>query len=173
MHNLNAHCSNQDQSYQITFGLNSKDEYIHIDFNVFSKVGWYTSQKYDLNGFDNWGLWDFDVVEAFMSFNGKEYIELQVSPLNQKFALKIIRPREEYNRPDNLYFESDINIEHNKWISCLRIKKSLIPGFESDHKLVGNFHAILGENREHYSFNVNSEEKPDFHRRDLFVELPC
>lgn len=173
MHTLNAHCSNKELNYQVSFELSTTDDFIDIQFQVLSKKEPYISNEFKDNSFDNWGLWDFDVVEVFLTYNKKEYIELQVSPLNQNFALKIIEPREIYNRPDDLEFKSDVVSNCYNWNTKLRINKSLIPGHETDHKIFGNLHAILGQDREHYSYNVNTESKPDFHRIDLFKELIC
>lgn len=58
--------------------------------------------------YKNWGLWEYDVFEAFLSFadNSLPYLELQVSPLNQKFALLIEEPRKTSAYPESCPFET-------------------------------------------------------------------
>src|SRR5690606_33752357 len=59
---------------------------------------WNHSPLFSKNYYKNWRLWDYDVFEIFLQFRKEKeqesapYIELQVSPLNQKFALITYRP---------------------------------------------------------------------------------
>ncbi|MEX0799545.1 MAG: hypothetical protein WD025_08870 [Bacteriovoracaceae bacterium] len=127
-------------------------------------------------GHKNWGLWEYDVFELFLTRANREapYLELQVSPINQKFALLIKRPREEWIYPESIPFSSVSKVEGGVWKCHLNVPVENIPG--NSQEIYGNIHLIIGpesngKKRSHYSLNPNSEHKPDFHRPDLFVKL--
>lgn len=130
-----------------------------------------TGEKYT-DEYKNWGLWERDVFEVFLTRQSEgdlPYLELQVSPLNQKFALIIDKPRKDWRYPQVCPFESVTEISGGVWKSAFRIPINNIPG---ESKLIrGNLHGIIGEGRNHFSLNENKEAAPDFHRPDLFVEL--
>lgn len=131
----------------------------------------FVSEQYDQE-FKNWGLWEHDVFEAFLTRSMEQklpYLEAQVSPLNQKLALVIEEPRKSWHYPEHCPFTSETILKDGVWKSVMKISLSLIPGEGS--KIFGNLHAILGANRQHFSLNVNVEEAPDFHRPELFQKL--
>jgi hypothetical protein len=118
---------------------------------------------------ENWGLWDFDVVEVFLKReDSQSYLEVQTSPLNQPFALIIEKPRVSFHKPQTLSLQIKNKIENSTWSAQLIIKKEDIPG--QGNRLFGNCFACLGtkEKREYFALNINQEDKPDYHRPELF-----
>lgn len=115
----------------------------------------------------NWGLWEEDVVEVFLQKKGsRSYLELQLSPKSDVFALIVEKPREKF------YFPQKLNIKTNvsKGEFSLEVPIKDIPG-EGD-MIMGNCFACLGQKQQsYYALNINTEKAPDFHRPDLFVEL--
>jgi hypothetical protein len=125
----------------------------------------------------NWGLWNTDVVEAFLQLRENEndlkapYLEIQVSPLNQPFALVIAEPRKTFFLPEKLNFTSESVVEGRNWKAQLTIE---LPHEIKGELLYGGFFSCLGLNegkREFYALNPNPEANPDFHRPQLFVNL--
>lgn len=175
MHILNAHGSNIHPTYECQFRCEIVDQFFELNFEVLSKTNaFYTNEKFTKEGLENWGLWEFDVIELFLSTKcAPPYLELQLSPLNQKFALYINTPRDDFFYPiDWKDFKSSSDYSQNKWSGQIRIDLDKIPQYKKG-PLYGNVFAILGEIREYYAFHTNPEQKPDHHRPDLFRELVC
>lgn len=149
--------------------LEVRDGKVSIQFEIeLSRP--YTSDKFN-HEFENWGLWEYDVFEAFLtrSENNLPYLEIQVSPLNQNFALTIEEPRNKTEYPKSMPFGSKSSLEGNVWKGEMTIPLENIPG---DGKILkGNLHAILGQRRDHFSLNLNRGDAPDFHRPEYFKDL--
>src|SRR5690606_5690688 len=97
------------------------------------------------------------------------YLEIQLSPLNQPFALVIRKPRVEFGYPENLDFSHSVDGEERTWRSKLQV--TLPSELQGDLLFVG-LHACLGMGeREYFALNPNPEDKPDFHRPELFVQM--
>src|SRR5690606_36744712 len=123
----------------------------------------------------NWGLWETDVVEAFIQLRNSPdevsapYLEIQLSPLNQPFALVIEKPRETFHYPEDLKFRHESSGEERAWRSILTVT---IPDFLQGKHLFVGLHACLGiGEREFFALNPNPEVNPDFHRPELFEEV--
>ncbi len=136
---------------------------------------WYGDSKFGDNYKENWGLWNFDVVEAFLQMRSSEtelnapYLEIQVSPLNQPFALIITEPRKVFHAPENLVMETFVELDEKNWKA--EFKVTLPEEIKGTH-LYGGFFACLGNGpREFYALEPNLEAAPDFHRPDLFLSL--
>lgn len=133
----------------------------------------HTEQSFNTNFWDNWGLWNFDVFEVFIQRESREnhYLELQVSPLSQKFALLVEKPRETTHKLKSINSRAIGSFEKNLFGANFEIAISDIPG--DGNLLKANFHCILGpeNSRQHFSLNPNTELKPDFHRPDLFLTI--
>jgi len=99
-----------------------------------------------------------------------EYLEIQVSPLNQPFALKIKEPRKLFYTPKELSFESHVELSENIWKTSLKIP---FRDIGKGKYLYGNFHCCLGpsDKRVIYSLWPEGDKEPDFHRPDKFLEL--
>jgi hypothetical protein len=65
--------------------------------------------------------------------------------------------------------QSQIWSEGHNWGGELFIPIQSIPG--NSNKLFGNICACLGRPRSYFSLNNNIENRADFHRPDLFVNL--
>ncbi len=176
MENLKAHSQNASQNFRVSvdWSLGQKD--LNIEFMI-NGTGICTDKSFNQDHFDNWGLWEFDVTEVFIQkVQGPEdisnrYLEIQVSPLSQKFALDVFIPRTETRKIKDLEVKAHSAIRDGGFNSHFRIPYSIIPG--SGEFLKASFCACLGEkgHRELFSTCINPEDKADFHRPDLFKVL--
>jgi hypothetical protein len=123
----------------------------------------------------NWGLWNKDVVEAFLQLRKHPddlkapYLEIQVSPLNQPFALIITEPRKTFHAPKVLDILHEVAVEGKSWTSTFKLT---LPRDLSGIHLYGGFFACLDHDpREFYALEPNPENNPDFHRPELFLPL--
>lgn len=153
------------------------DNTVTIDFQVQKRdsSSWVTSDEFGDDWRKNWGLWDKDVFEAFLQLRSSHddvrapYLEIQVSPLNQPFALLIVEPRKTFHAPENLELKTSVEIEGRTLKANLTV---VLPSELRGDKLFGGFFSCLGEApREFFALEPNPEDKPDFHRPELFVPL--
>ncbi len=140
------------------------------------KGNWIVSSKFsDSDSFKNWKLWEFDVFEAFLQFRKSKldfespYIEMQISPKNQRLNLLIIRPRAIFQTLLHDQFTAKIDE------SLKEVKLSInLNDLELERKdyLYGGFFSCLGpkEKRKYFS-NIDLEGKLDFHRPKNFVRI--
>jgi hypothetical protein len=175
---LRAHQSVKKSPYSVRGSLLQKGLELLLDFEVEkqNQNDWIHNAKFGNDFRKNWELWNFDVVEAFLQLRSHEadisapYLEIQVSPLNQKLALLILKPRVTFFTPLVLDFISKIETTDSKWST--QIKLNLTQEFLSAGELWGGFFACLGgPQRSYLALNPNPEEKPDFHRPELFKKL--
>jgi hypothetical protein len=172
MKKLHAHAQNTDSSSEIYVDYKIQGEFVHVLFEV-STAEININEKFSQDNFDNFGLWDFDVVEVFIQKENKNnhYLELQISPANQKFALLIKKPRIETES----YSPLNSKISSTKTSSGFKAEFFIhiddIPG-NSEH-IKANFFCCLGpqENKSYFALNINQEVTPDFHRPELFISL--
>lgn len=151
---------------------------VSIDFTVTkrSSTPWAVDESFGADWNKNWGLWNKDVVEAFLQLRKDPqdlrapYLEIQVSPMNQPFALLIEEPRKTFHPPGpDLAFSGDVTLDAKVWTAHMEIT---LPAELRGELLYGGFFSCLLEgNREYYALNPNPEEKPDFHRPELFLSL--
>ncbi len=172
MQKLSSHRSNPQSDNFVEVGYSKGIDAIEINFKVSAKK-LHINPSFSQDTLNNFGLWDFDVVEVFLQGASEDgaYLELQCSPLGQKFALKIIEPRKKTAEVAQL----NGSIKHQQLANGFEVqfivKSADIPGDFSHLK--GNLTACLGakDAREYYALNINNEEQADFHRPDLFLEL--
>lgn len=150
---------------------------IIIEFTATKRTGqpWLADETKTDDWAKNWGLWNTDVLECFLQLRSHStelqapYLEVQVSPLNQPFALIITKPRETFFTPKVLDFSHNSSVEGKVWRASMRIK---FPADLKGHLLYGGFFACLDQGpREFYALEPNAEAQPDFHRPDLFLSL--
>lgn len=150
---------------------------VQIEFQVQKRTGhaWQTDPVFTNDWSKNWGLWNKDVVEAFLQLRKDEndlkapYLEIQVSPLNQPFALIITEPRKTFFAPKALAFNTEVELDNKFWTGKMTVT---LPSELSGTKLYGGFFACLTtEPREYYALEPNPEHSPDFHRPELFLAL--
>jgi hypothetical protein len=155
----------------VTTSWKIQQEFIVFDFFI-NNYNAFTNSQFGQDYKNNWGLWDYDVVEVFIKKEDSDsYLELQTSPLNQKFALIVQIPREKYYSPEKCNFVVSNVVENKQWHATMSIPLDVIPG--QSRSLTGNCFACLGaqDKREYFALNINSEDSPDFHRPDLFINL--
>jgi hypothetical protein len=163
-HSLKVEFSRQDREVNLTFQVQKR-----------SSQTWDTDAVFTQDWNKNWGLWNKDVVEAFLQLRSHEselnapYLEIQVSPLNQPFALIVTEPRKTYFPPKQLEFFSEVSLEGRFWHTKMKI---ILPAELKGTKLFGGFFSCLSHNpREFYALELNPEDQPDFHRPELFLAL--
>lgn len=165
-----------ESSFEVTACFKIKRDFIWVIFQVTKKnnISWHTPHHGKKHYYENWGLWEYDVVEFFLQGRDHKkdfsspYIEFLLSPHGESFALKTHEPRKIIETPLNLDFRGTCELNDNKWLAEMKIKNPF-----SHHYLYGNFHACLekGSRREYWSSFYIPSEKPDFHRPREFAQL--
>jgi hypothetical protein len=169
MKKLRPHSVNTANDYDIHVTHRIEDSEVVIEFDVKTSMS-HVSAEFCTEKLSNVGLWDFDVVEVFIQKKCEKnhYLELQVSPMNQKFALLVKEPRKDTTQVESL--KSNITAKSTEFgfKAIFKIHASDIPG--SSDEIYANFFACLGpkENRNYFALNINKEAEPDYHRPDLF-----
>lgn len=169
---------NRPSDYEITFTLKVVEEVVDISFIIKKNIEspWNVSSHFSSTNYANWGLWEYDVVELFLQRRKEErdltapYLEVQLSPLNQRFALIIVEPRKIFFTPLHLFFETDVKLTDDIFKSSMRVK---FPDFlfEGELNYFGIF-ACLGAKKQRNYFGFQSIDNViDFHRPQLFVKL--
>jgi hypothetical protein len=164
-------------SHMVRVNLLRSERDISLKFTVHRRIGlsWDTSDQFSEDYKKNWGLWNHDVVEAFLQLRSdpsevlNPYLEIQVSPLGQKFALIVKKPREDFFIPDGLNFSSSVSCEGRVWETSIHL--TLPDDLSGDHLYAGLFSCLSADEREYYALEPNPESRPDFHRPDLFIPL--
>lgn len=150
---------------------------VNIEFQVNKRTSapWNSDDSFGEDYKANWGLWNHDVVEAFLQLRSHAddvnapYLEIQVSPRNQPFALVITEPRKTYFAPEKLEFKTTSSHEGRIWSGSMEVS---LPSDLKGEFLYGGFFACLSkEPREFFALEPNPEENPDFHRPELFLSL--
>lgn len=150
---------------------------VTIEFQIQKRIGpaWQTDEFYTYEWSKNWGLWNKDVFEAFLQLRKDAsdvkapYLEIQVSPLNQPFALVITEPRNVFFAPKSLTYKTEVTLTDKIWTGKMSVT---LPEELSGVKLYGGFFSCLAtEPREFYALEPNPESNPDFHRPELFFNL--
>jgi hypothetical protein len=127
-------------------------------------------------GESQWGLWEWDVVELFVSCDPGRlpYYEFQVSPLGQRFELEIFEPRKRFNRDFRSGFESSARrLSETSWEAEMRIPLDQLGWDRKGASLAGNAYAILGPAaaRTYWSLFLGPQAKPDFHLPQQFHKI--
>jgi hypothetical protein len=150
---------------------------VMIQFTVSKRTAkpWLSDPIFTHDWGKNWGLWNKDVVEAFLQLRSHPedlkapYLEVQISPLNQPFALIITEPRKIFCAPKILDFIHEVHVDGKVWNATMELK---LPDELRGQDLYGGFFACLDHApREFYAIAPNEENSPDFHRPDLFLLL--
>jgi len=169
---LHAHRSNPPSEHQVHLTYEVGENAVIVDFEVICP-SLNLAEHFNIENWDNWGLWEHDVVEVFIQkkSSSNHYLELQISPLGQKFALLVKSPRKDFQKLTTLNTDAQAIKTDRGFRAQFNIDISEIPGEGSD--LFANFHACLGpeKNRCYFSHIVNEELTPDYHRPDLFDRI--
>lgn len=163
---------------EISFDYSLESWGLMVNFSVKSQTHFLTSTSFKQEGHRNWGLWQKDVVEIFVTRNKKRtpYLEVVLSPLGQVFLLVIESPREKFDYPKEakgFKYLPKLRVNHwgeHCWEGQVALDFSLIPGSEKLHL---NLHAILGidESRNYYAAYGHNDGVLDFHRPQFFKEI--
>ncbi len=164
-----------NHSLKVTWQRSGQEVTIEFFIQRRAGKGWQTDDSFSMDWSKNWGLWNQDVFEAFLQLRSSEmdvtapYLEIQVSPLNQPFALIITEPRKTYFAPATLAFETQVSVEDKFWSGKMVVS---LPLDLKGVSLYGGFFSCLSANpREYFALNPNPESAPDFHRPELFYCL--
>jgi hypothetical protein len=120
----------------------------------------------------------FDVVELFVTFSetGFPYYELEVSPFNQTFQVRIVSRTQPFQEGVDLGLVSTAAIVPGGWTAELKIPLKPL-GWDGDPgKIRGNFYSILGRapKRSFWSLFLPPAKKANFHQPQFFQPLlPC
>jgi hypothetical protein len=102
------------------------DEYLYLAYSCpFTKLTTYQPVQEK----ERMGLWDRDVVEAFIGSNTNEighYTEYEVSPTNEKLDVRIARPQFDFEWSSHFESATRINEKDKTWTAELRIPVSAI-----------------------------------------------
>ena len=108
------------------------------------------------------GLWNYDLVEAFLSIDNNKYIEINLSINGSWWAASFNEYRKKDSlkpkiKPDNVFH----SIENNENL--------VIASFDyEDISFNGEYNVTAIVDKEYYSLNPTSDiVKPDFHLKEL------
>lgn len=160
---------------KVNWSLSQRNLNIQFEIQKRTGPGWQTDPQFSPDWLKNWGLWNKDVFEAFLQLRSHHddvsapYLEIQLSPLNQPFALIITEPRKTYFPPAQLDFKGSVQVEDKFWTGVIDVT---LPDELKGERLYGGFFSCLSTNpREYYALEPNPESNPDFHRPELFLCL--
>lgn len=167
-------------SIELNYSLSKSNDFLDVVFLVYG----YKKQISHLNNSFQLdqsviGLWNYDVVEIFISNLSKHnqnlnhYFEFNVSPLNQYFELEIFKPREKSNNAFTSNFKHHCELTDNIWKTYFQIPLHIFNTTFENLNLYGNFCACLGKSdqRTYWSSFLPMQEKPDFHLPQYFRQL--
>lgn len=164
-----------NHSIKVNWQRTGKSVVIEFQIQKRTGPGWMSDPVFTDDWSKNWGLWNKDVFEAFLQMRLNDddlkapYLEIQVSPLNQPFALIITEPRKTFFPPKALEFKTEVNVTEKFWTGKMEV---ILPEELKGLKLFGGFYSCLAaEPREYYALEPNPEQNPDFHRPELFLSL--
>lgn len=160
---------------KVEWSISSTEVTIHFTVNKRSGRPWLSDEVFGSDWAKNWGLWNKDVVEAFLQLRSHAedlkapYLEIQVSPLNQPFALIITEPRKVFAAPKALDFFHEVSVDGKQWKGTMKVT---LPPELKGTEVYGGFFACLDQDpREYFALEPNPESAPDFHRPELFLPL--
>lgn len=162
-------------SIKVQYELKGSELTLQYTVQKRTSKAWLSDPAFTHDWSKNWGLWNKDVVEAFLQLRSHAddvtapYLEIQVSPLNQPFALIITEPRKIFHAPKELDFFHEVVVEGRALTATMKV---ILPAELKGSMLYGGFFACLeSDPREYYALEPNPEANPDFHRPELFVCL--
>jgi hypothetical protein len=165
---LNTHTSR----YQVTGHLELQGERLLWQAQVKTQEALWVEASFTSDYRRNWTLWERDVVELFFQRRQHPqdflapYLELQLSPLNQPFALMILKPRISFYTPLTLKLESSVHT--HSWGFESHLEVELPSELQLGECWAGMF-AALGKNpREFHALSPWAQGIPDFHQPQYF-----
>ena len=171
MEKISQHPLNFKPFYEVMVAYSLEASHFVIHFELKAPKLFY-SEEFSKDSYSNWKLWEYDVAEVFLTKDPNNgYLELQVSPLAQKLAVLIKRPREDYDIYPNFTGLATAEVTKSGFNATFHVPLSEIPGEGS--AIFGNLTACLGAFGEQSYFSLidHPSGEPDFHRPDLFKKL--
>jgi hypothetical protein len=112
-------------------------------------------------------LWEYEVVELFVSGADEHYLEVEVGPHGHYLALQLEGPRNIV--ASRLEIACEVHRSSDYWTAQLEVPLCLLPAAP---RLV-NAYAIHGTaaQRRYLAWQPVPGERPDFHRLDCFAPL--
>jgi len=172
---LLLHSSVKKKNFDVFFTYQLSKQYFALQFDVTKRddTSWIIPPP---KTFD---LWNYDVVEIFLQWRQNKddvqapYFEFELCPDGQQLGLIIFRPRLSAASLWNYTFTSQIQLENNQWNCQMTIPWPSLPNIAETGILYGGAFSCLGSghSRNYFSTNPNSQERPDFHRPELFIPL--
>jgi hypothetical protein len=160
---------------KVDWSVSAKEAVIEFVVNKRSSRPWLSDPAFSQDWSKNWGLWNTDVIEAFIQLRSTPsdlkapYLEIQVSPANHPFALIIEEPRQIFYAPKILDFSHEVLLEGRSWKTSVKV---VLPSDLRGTLPYGGFYACLDKDpREYFALEPNPENDPDFHRPEFFVPL--
>jgi hypothetical protein len=167
-------------SVKVEWSILGQEFLIKFSVNKRTSRPWLFDEAFTTDWSKNWGLWNKDVVEVFLQLRKfpddikAPYLELQVSPHNQPFALIVTEPRVHFSPPKELIFSHEVSVVGRSWITEMKVTlpTELLPKEPIDIEVYGSFFACLDqEPREYFALELNPGPTPDFHLPELFLPL--
>lgn len=167
--------STASHTVKVEWTVSASEAIIQFTVNKRSGRPWLSDPVFTHDWSKNWGLWNKDVVEAFIQLRQTPddlkapYLEIQVSPMNQPFALIIVEPRKTFHAPKVLDFVHEVTVDNRSWNATMKIA---LPSELRGTLPYGGFFACLDHDpRDFFALEPNPENNPDFHRPELFLPL--
>ena len=172
---LKPHASSPINETQICGEIQRLGQKIIWKMNLTPVRAWHVNPQFGEDPRKNWELWNWDVVEAFLQLRTHAadtkapYLELQISPRGQALCLVILRPREAFYTPLERPIKCSVELFEGGLATQVEVE---LPADLVGEELWGGLFSCLGKApREYYALNPNPEERPDFHRPELFLRL--
>ncbi len=168
---------NNSAGFNLEVSTSINDTSLEVKFHYPAyQAQWRTLKTFSKNqSYKNWKLWEYDVFEVFLQFRDTElayiapYLEMQVSPLEQKLNLLILEPRRVYQTLLNDQFTINVNEQKRELEIYIDLQKLDI---DKTELLYGGFFSCLGgAGQRLYFSNLDLGEKLDFHQPKSFVRI--
>lgn len=170
---LQHHKNNDTKSNSVFVGHTIENGNFCLKGEVKSENKPNTSDDFSQTSYENWNLWNHDVVELFItgSKNITPYLEFQLSPKEQIFAQIIEVPREKFYYPKSFEAQTKVELKEDGWAFEAKISLKYIPNL--DKEIFANVTACLGpqDAREYLGIQINDDEAPDYHKKELFKKV--
>ncbi len=118
----------------------------------------------------------YDVVEVFISSSAKgyPYFEIELSPFDQTFEVKIVDPHHPFIKNYHLEISTLVTPRANGWRGDIRVPLKSIGWDGQPESLIGNAYSVLGrKGHRHYwsAFPLPQTKRPNFHQPQSFLNL--
>jgi hypothetical protein len=159
----------------VTVQFSLKKNILHVDFEVHAPEIY---AKKVLGALDY--PYNYDVVEIFIAAKMNEknlplpYYEFELSPLNQTYEVKVIKPLKETIHDMDTGMTHQVKRFPGGWKAEMDISLDKLGWNGNPCQIVGNVFAIVGKQpRTYWSLYLPPELSPNFHKPEYFQPLFC